>query len=305
MGQMEDLRLFVQVVEAGSISKAADRLGIAKSAVSRRLGLLEDRYSTRLIDRDPGTWAVTRTGHELLQRATRLVHDMDEIDGDFASTASVTEGPLSVSMPREFGISFLGPAIIAFKARYPQIRLTVEFDDRQVDLDRENHDLAIRISRPRDDREEAMRIGTVRHALHACQDYLARHPPITDIGDLHGHRLLNFGPARRTYWEFLSSFGKLKRVEFAPHLNSNSGQFLLNAVKAGLGIARLPDFIARDMTPADNVVRVLPEIRIPERGIYLVHAAQRRLDRRTRLFAEAMKQACLPGQPPQQAAGRR
>ena len=269
-------------------------MGIAKSAVSRRLGLLEERYNARLIDREPGTWAVTSTGQELLRRATHLVHEMDEIEGDFASTSSVIEGPLTVSVPREFGISFLNPALIAFKARYPQIRLTVDFDDRPVDLARENYDMAIRISRALDDGQDAIRIGTVRHALYASRVYLAQRAPINDVGDLQGHQFLNFGPARRAHWDFLSPSGKLKTFDFPPHLNSNSGLFLLSAVKADLGIARLPDFIVGDLNSSDAIERVLPEIAIPQWGIYLVHAEQGPLNRRMRLFAEEMKQACLP-----------
>jgi len=107
MGQMEDLRLFTVIVENHSISKAADRLNIAKSAVSRRLHLLEDRYSAKLIDRAPGRWNVTETGRELYQRALRAVHDFEEIETDFSSTHAAISGPLSVSLPREFGISIL------------------------------------------------------------------------------------------------------------------------------------------------------------------------------------------------------
>lgn len=292
MGQMEDMRLFVQVVEAGGISKAAERLGIAKSAVSRRLGLLEARYDAKLIDREPGRWDVTETGRELLQRATRLVHEMDEIEGDFVNTSAVIEGPLTVSVPREFGIAFLNPALIDFKARYPQIRLTVDLDDRKVDLNRENYDLAIRIASAPDNGHDALRIGSVRHFLFASQEYLANRPPIEAVRDLQAHQCLNFGPARRAYWEFLSPSGKPERFEFPPHLNSNSGLFLLSAVRAGLGIARLPDFIVAGTEASVGIRQVLADIAIPEWGIYLVHAEDRRLNRRMRLFADEMKRIC-------------
>ena len=107
MGKVEDLHLFTMVVEHRGIANAAARLNIAKSAVSRRLSLLEDRYSTRLIDRTPGRWEVTETGRELYQRATRAVNDFKEIETDFKSTHADISGPLTISVPREFGFLFL------------------------------------------------------------------------------------------------------------------------------------------------------------------------------------------------------
>lgn len=293
MGQIEDLRLFINVVDAAGISKAADVLNIAKSAVSRRLSLLEERYDTRLIDREPGRWEITETGRELYQRANRLVHDMDEIEGDFSNASAAVEGPLTVSVPREFGIAFLQPSILAFKTKYPQIRLTVDFSDRSVDLARENIDLAVRITGALEDGLEAERIGSVQHRLYASPRYLSDHEPVNDLCDLHDHRLLYFGSARRAYWEFQSPAGQPEKFVFQPFLNSNSGIFLLDAVRNGLGIARLPDFIVNEWDHSEDLIEVLPGTLIAEWGIYLVQSQNQRLNRRMRLFAEEMKRSCL------------
>ena len=112
MGKVEDLHLFTMVVEHRGIANAAARLNIAKSAVSRRLSLLEDRYSTRLIDRTPGRWEVTETGRELYQRATRAVNDFKEIETDFKSSHADISGPLTSSVPREFGFLFLSRLLV-------------------------------------------------------------------------------------------------------------------------------------------------------------------------------------------------
>lgn len=293
MGQLEDLRLFVRVVDAGSISKAADGMNIAKSAVSRRVALLEERYGAKLIDRSPGSWSVTDTGRELFQRAVRLVHEMDEIEGDFLSTASVIEGPLTVSLPHEFGVEFLYKTIIEFKVKHPQIQLTVEFDDRRVDLSRENFDLAIRITSGPETGLDAERIGTVKHGLFASRAYLEEGPEVNEIRNLREHQLLYYGSARRASWEFVSPSGKLEAFEFPPYLNSNSGVFLLESVKAGMGIARLPDFLVGDEDLNGSLTRVLPEAGIAEWGIYLVRPANRRVNRRMRLFSEELKRTCL------------
>lgn len=293
MGQIEDLRLFSVVVENRSISRAAEKLRIAKSAVSRRLNLLEERYGARLIDRAPGNWEVTATGRELYQRAVRVVSDVEEIEGDFTATARTLAGPLTISAPREFGLAFLKPTLIAFKERYPEIQLTVDFDDRRVDLSRENYDFAIRITSDPETTAVATRIGTTRHRLCASPAYLAQRKQPGRLNDLLDHPLLHYGPARRATWEFVGVSGKTETIEFQPTLNSNSGMFLLEAVLKGVGIARLPDFISMPAFSCGELMPVLPNLIVPEWEIFLVHAEDRRLNRRMRLFAEEMKAACL------------
>ena len=293
MGQLEDLRVYVDIVDSAGIARAAETLGIAKSAVSRRLKLLEDRYGTQLIDRDPGVWNVTDAGQELYQRAVRIVQEFDEVENDFVSSSTAVEGPLTVSVPREYGISFLNASLLDFKKRHPEIRLTVDFDDRRVDLARENIDLAIRITNEPVSTVASTKIGTVRHSLFASAEYLSSHPPLEALCDLHDHQLLYFGSARRAFWEFVSSKGKPDRFEFKPFLNSNSGLFLLSAVRAGMGIARLPDFVAAKAEEADEIIRVLPDTCIADWGIYIVHSEDRRLNRRMRLFADEMRRVCV------------
>ncbi|MGI9507972.1 MAG: LysR family transcriptional regulator [Geminicoccaceae bacterium] len=293
MGQIEDLRLFALVVENRSISRAAERLHIAKSAVSRRLHLLEERYGSRLIDRGPGVWKVTATGLELYQRALRVVNDVDDIESDFVEAAHHLAGPLMISVPRDFGIAFLNPALIAFKARYPDIQLTADFDDRTVDLSRENYDFAIRITPKIEAGVAAKKIGDSEHQLCASPAYLDTNGYPEKLGDLLKHPLLYFGTARRAAWEFVGASGKSESIEFQPSLNSNNGDFLLKAAEQGLGIARLPDFISRKAFASGSLVPILPDVTVRQWGIYLLHAEDRRLNRRMRLFAEEIEAACL------------
>jgi len=293
MGHIENLRLFVQILESGSISKAAAELNVAKSAISRRLSLLEERYETVLIERSPGSWRVTETGKELHRRAVRLIEDADELDADFVSVSADLSGPLSVSVPRDFGLGYLGGALTAFKDQYPEIALTVDFDDRVVDLSQENYDFAIRITGDIDDADDASLIGTVEHALYASPDYLAAHVTPHDLEDLRAHQLLNYGRALRASWEFVDANQKKIRIEFKPFMNSNSGQFLVDATISGLGISRLPDFLVKNARKTKSLVRVLPEVKAHRSGIYLLHQQNRHLNRRMRVFIEEIKKACV------------
>lgn len=294
MGQIEDLRLFALVVENRSISRAAEKLNIAKSAVSRRLQLLESRFGNRLIDREPGAWQVTATGRELYQRVVSVVGDIDEIVSDFTDAPQSLAGSLVISAPQDYGVAFLAPFLTAFKARYPDIQLTVDFDDRTVDLARENFDFAIRITPEPVGNVIATRIGVSRHTLCASPAYLAANGTPASLHDLAGQPLLYFGTARRAHWDFISGSGERHAIEFQPALNSNSGRFLLESALQGLGIARLPDFISAPSIASGALVQLLPDMAVPEWGIYLIHAEDRRLNRRMRLFAEEMALACMP-----------
>lgn len=291
MGQIEDLRVFVTAVDSGGIAKGADKLGVAKSAVSRRLSQLEDRYGARFIDRDPRKFELTAAGRELYQRAHRMVADADDLDADFMDGQHHLSGPLSVSVPREFGLVFLQPVLMEFVKDHPQINLTIDFDDRAVDLERENYDLAIRITPTEPDGLVAQRLGVVRHSLVASASYAAKYPLPAGPDELTDHPLLHYGSARRASWECLNN-GKHTVIEFQPEVNSNSGPFLLEATQQDMGIARLPDFIIKDALAAGALVTVLPKLDFGVSNIFVVLSANRQMNHRMRALLKRIKQNC-------------
>ncbi|MEM7563811.1 MAG: LysR family transcriptional regulator [Pseudomonadota bacterium] len=292
MGQLEDLKVFIEVVDNHGISRAAEKLHLAKSAVSRRLRRLEEKFEVRLIDRPRGHWEITAAGHEMYQRAVRLVSDSEELEADFKNQHHMLEGPLSVSVPREFGLVFLRPTITRFVELYPEIRLTVDFDDRLVDLASENYDLAIRITESLGHGLIERKLGVSNHALYASPKYVKKHGLPKNSNELDQYHLLHYGSARRAQWVFSSPSGKT-RVSFQPTLNSNSGPYLLDATLSGLGIARLPDFIASESYSKGDLVLVLPELKVAEWQISLVHTVNRQVNRRMRAFADIVEAACL------------
>lgn len=291
MGQIEDLRVFVSTIDSGGVAKGAETLGIAKSAVSRRLSQLEARYGVRLVDRDPRRFELTAAGRELYQRALRMVAEADELDADFMDGGQRLAGPLSISVPREFGLVHLQPMLMGFVADHPQINLTIDFDDRTVDLERENYDLAIRITPIEPAGFVAERLGVVRHHLVASPEFADQHALPQHPAQLPDHPLLHYGTARRASWSYLCK-GKPKTVEFQPAMNSNSGPFLREAAKHGMGIARLPDFIVSDSLASGDLVPVLPQLDLGDWGIFVVHSAGRRLNHRMRALVAQLKDSC-------------
>ncbi len=293
MGQIEDLRLFVKVVDSGGIARAAEEMNIAKSAVSRRLAQLEDRYSIRLIDRQPRVWEVTSAGQELYLRASQMVAEVNELDADFSQVGHTLMGPLSITIAREFGLAYLKPTLFKFAQDHPNIDLTVDFDDRTVDLDSENYDLAVRVTATELHGLNCRRLGATRHGLFASRGYESARGLPESIEELTDHPLLHYGPERRATWAFEHD-GKRRAVKFRPTLRSNYGTFLLDAALNDDGIIRLPLFVVDSQVQEGNLVPVLAHLKHAEYGIYVVHSSKRRLNKRMRAMMDALSKSCDP-----------
>ncbi len=289
MGQMEDLKLYVQVVEQGSISKAASILRIAKSAVSRRISILEERYSSVLIDRTPGKWEITKVGLDLYQRSRALVAEFEEVNEDFTSLHAQISGPLNISIPRDFGLNYLRQKLFEFQGKYPNIKLSIDFDDRFVDLETENYDFAIRITAQADTKYISKRIGAIRRYLCASPEYLSLNGTPQNLEDLQAHSLLHYGNTKRGNWTFQTSDRKEKSIKFSPTISSNSGQFLGEAALNNIGISMLPDFIADKYMVTGQLKTILPQYSLSPYEIYLTHLGSRRLNRRMRAFSSALE----------------
>ena len=289
MGQMEDLKLYVQVVEQGSISKAASILRIAKSAVSRRISILEERYSSVLIDRTPGKWEITKVGLDLYQRSRALVAEFEEVNEDFTSLHAQISGPLNISIPRDFGLNYLRQKLFEFQGKYPNIKLSIDFDDRFVDLETENYDFAIRITAQADTKYISKRIGAIRRYLCASPEYLSLNGTPQNLEDLQAHSLLHYGNTKRGNWTFQTSDRKEKSIKFSPTISSNSGQFLGEAALNNIGISMLPDFIADKYIDTGQLKTILPQYCLSPYEIYLAHLGSRRLNRRMRAFSSALE----------------
>jgi len=289
MGQMEDLKLYVQVVEQGSISKAASILRIAKSAVSRRISILEERYSSVLIDRTPGKWEITKVGLDLYQRSRALVAEFEEVNEDFTSLHAQISGPLNISIPRDFGLNYLRQKLFEFQGKYPNIKLSIDFDDRFVDLETENYDFAIRITAQADTKYISKRIGAIRRYLCASPEYLSLNGIPQNLEDLQAHSLLHYGSTKRGNWTFQTSDRKEKSIKFSPTISSNSGQFLGEAALNNIGISMLPDFIADKYIDTGQLKTILPQYSLSPYEIYLTHLGSRRLNRRMRAFSSALE----------------
>ncbi|MEW5770549.1 MAG: LysR family transcriptional regulator [Pseudomonadota bacterium] len=297
MDRFAEMRLFVAVVEAGSLSAAADRLGVAKSAVSRRLAELEARLGAELLHRTTRRLNLTDTGRAFFERAQRILADLEEAEQAVSQAHAEVRGRLKVALPLGFGLLHLMPLINEFLALHPAVEFDLDFNDRQIDLMQEGFDLAIRIARLPDSSLIARRLAPVRSVLCASPAYLARHGTPTRAADLAGHVALVYSNlANPGVWHYVGPDGLAASVTVPVRLRANDGGFLRRAAVAGHGLILLPSFYLGESLRAGELVPLLTDHAWPEASAYALYPPTRHLSRRVRALVDFLAER-LAGEP--------
>lgn len=253
--KFDGIEAFLAIVESGSISEAARRLGLAKSVVSERLAELEHSLGARLIQRTTRKLSLTEDGHRFMVRAQRIVHEASEAKSEMSERRGTLIGPMRISAPVGFGALHLGPAIGQFLEKHPKIELSLELDDRFVDAAAGGFDAVLRHSPVSDNRLVAKRLATSRRLMLASPSYLRRNGTPTSIEALSDHHGILYAN-RDADWRFTRD-GVWTVIR--PHcaLRVNNGLVMRDAALAGLGLTLLPTFFvhaelkARTLRPVD------------------------------------------------------
>jgi DNA-binding transcriptional LysR family regulator len=303
MGQLEDLQAFIKIVEQQSIGKAAELEGIAKSAMSRRLRQLEDRLGVELITRTTRQWSLTPEGEAYYPKVQNALNALQDATSDISDNASEVKGDIRISLPRHYGRCVLFDLLTSYARAHPDIHLEIDFDDRQVDLVAERYDLAIRVANFNDSSLIARKIDQTRHIYVASPEYIVHSKPLKTPDDLKEHNILQSGHSHRFKWN-VTQGGRDHSVTLKSALNSNDGDMLLAAAKAGLGIARLPDFLIAADLAQGALTPILAGYESAPLDVAIVYPATHHLPYRVRHFinylVKAMKEQktaseCLGG----------
>jgi DNA-binding transcriptional LysR family regulator len=286
MSQFEEMRNFIRVVEAGSISKAADQLGVAKSGVSRRLVELESRLGVRLLNRTTRRSSLTEAGQAYYQGAVKLLMDISELDSATTDSGALLKGNLRLAVPLSFGLSHLSPAIDEFLKAHPELTINIDFSDHHIDLVGQGVDLAIRIADMRDSTLQARRICPIRVMLCASPAYLAQHGVPAAPEDLKKHRVLQYDIGGGSVLRLQDRQGGEHVVQARPSIVANNGDFLRDMAMAGHGIILTPSFIAWQAVAAGDLVSIMQDYCPPRRSAYAVYPRTRYLSRRSRMFID-------------------
>lgn len=281
------LTVFVKVVELGGFARAAVRLAMSPSAVSRHVADLEAHLGVRLLNRTTRRLSLTEAGQALLARAVQLLADLEEAESAMTATAVEARGTLRLTASITFGERYLAPAIAEFVARHDQVSVEVELSDRMVDIVEEGFDLAVRIGATGSQALIARRIGATQLVCCASPGYVARHGRPAAPGDLARHRCLAYAYlAVRDAWAFRDRAGREHVVKIAGPVRANNGGFLAGIAAAGGGIALEPDFIVGDAIRDGRLVALLPDFAPPASPIYAVYPSRRHLSAKVRAFVE-------------------
>lgn len=278
---------FIRVVEVGSISGAADRMDIAKSAVSRRLKDLEGHLGVELFHRTTRRMNLTEIGRNYYHQAVRILDDLREAELATSQAHGQLRGTLKVALPMSFGLMHLGPAINDFLTLHPDIEFDLDFNDRTVDLMQEGFDLAVRVARLPDSSLIARRLATIRAVVCASPVYLEGHARPETPEDLAEHRCLVYSLIRNyETWSFVDADGRQRTTKIHAYIKASNGEYLRDAAIRGLGIVLLPTFIAHQAIERGDLVPLLTEYRQPELEVHALYPQTRHLSLRVRVFVD-------------------
>ncbi len=286
MGQLEDMSMFVRIVEAGTISLAANQMGIAKSAVSRRLAGLENRVNAQLLNRTTRKSSLTEAGKSYYHRARQILSDVGELNTGTSNSEASLVGDLKIAVPYSFGLLHLTPVITEFANMHPGLNIRLDFADRQVDLVEESIDVAIRIAELRDSSHIARKLTPINLVLCASSEYVARAGYPQKPDDLMAHENLGYVGTFASASKFIDQQGNVISIRLPVKISANNGDYLCAAAVAGLGIAPLPTFIAWREIEKGSLVRVMSSYSLPSINAYVVYPQTRHLSNRVRTFID-------------------
>jgi DNA-binding transcriptional LysR family regulator len=262
--------IFAHVVDHRSFTGAARALGLSKATVSKAVSRLEERLGASLFHRTSRTLSLTETGRALAPRAARILAEGQCAEEDAADAALSPRGLVRLAAPMTFGLERIAPALPDFFARYPDVTVDLHLDDRAVDLVEQGFDVALRIAQLPDSSLRARRLAPIARHTVAAPAYLARHGRPTHPAQLADHRCLSYTNLPTDVWRYAGADGSEIAVRPQGPLLANSGEALLHSVRAGLGIAVLPDFIIDADLAAGRLEAILTEWRWPPIALHLV-----------------------------------
>jgi DNA-binding transcriptional LysR family regulator len=287
MDRLDELKVFVTILDTGSLRAAARRLHRSAPSVTRSLAAIEERVGMRLVQRTTRHLAPTEAGRRLADRAQQLLADYGAILGEASEANPATlRGHLRVTAPTVFGRRHISPIVGSFVDLHPGIRVELVLSDRNFDLIDDGFDVAVRIGRLAESRLVARRVGEVRRILVASPDYVSRKGNPRRPGDLHRHEIVYCSVLSLPLeWRFRSK-GRDQVVRLAPRVMLNDIEASVLAVKAGRGIGRHLSYQVFDELASGALMQVLPKFDPPAFPVHLVFASARHLPLHARAFLD-------------------
>ncbi len=258
MDRFDDLATFTLVAELRSVRQAADVLGRAPSAISRRIKDLEKRLQVQLLTRTTRKIVLTGAGESFYTDARRLLDALDEAEARVSTNAQTVRGDIRITMPLSFGLTHLAPAIGDFMQEHPQVRIDADLNDRAINLIENRIDLAIRIGTLTDSTLKSRRLVPIHQVVSAAPSFWKQHGLPRTPAKLNGLPGLCYSNLASPHvWSWSNAQGKRGKVTLKPHYRASNGDALLQAAIRGMGVIRLPTFIVNEAIKAGTLQPVL------------------------------------------------
>lgn len=289
MDQIQAMRIFVRVVEAGTFTRAADSLSLPKATVTKHVQALEERLRVKLLNRTTRRVTVTPDGAAYYDRTVRLLTDLDDIEASMTNARANPRGRLRIDVGTSVAQLLIIPHLAEFHARYPDIQVDLGVSDRMVDLIGDNVDCVIRGGELSDQSLVARRIGNLEFITVAAPDYLARkgtpaHP--IEVEEKHAS-VIYFSPQTNRHYPLEFRKGEESLDISGPYqVSVNESNAYVTAIVAGLGIGQITSWQASRHLASGTLVQLLPEWTQPLLPVYVVYPPNRHLSAKVRAFVD-------------------
>lgn len=286
MNRWEGLDEFVAVAECASFAKAAERLRVSSSHISRQVAQLEDRLQARLLYRTTRKVSLTEAGHTFLSRCQRLIDEREEAFSALSDLQTTPTGLLRMTAAVTYGERFIVPLVNQFMAQYPKLAVEIELTNRTLDLVQEGFDLGIRLGRLSDSSLVATRLAPRHMYLCASPEYVARYGRPHSLSELSRHNCL-IGTSDT--WLFQQDG---REHPFKPQGNwrCNNGQAVLDATLRGFGLSQLPDYYVESALNNGQLVALLENHQPPASAVWAIYPQRKLLSAKVRLLVQALKE---------------
>lgn len=292
---LNEMAIFVHVVEAGSFTGAAKNLGLPKSTVSRKITQLEERLGIRLIQRTTRSLRLTDTGNAYYNHCARILSEIEEANIAVTQMQSTPTGTLRITAPVLFGSTVLSSLVADYMEQHPQVSIDMVLSDQKLDLVQEGIDIAFRIGQLEDSSLIGRHLGDVHAMLCASPEYLKRHGTPNHPQDLSEHTLLS--TPEWTSWSLVGPDEKETSIQVKPRLQVNDFASLYTLALSGVGIAPLPMLIAASGIRSTNLVPVLCDWPFENSPIHALYPSNRHLSAKVRSFVDFVIESVRPNPP--------
>lgn len=293
MHDLNEMAIFARVVEEGSFTRAAEKVGLPKSTVSRKISQLEERIGVRLLHRTTRQLRTTDSGASYYEYCARMVAEAEEADLLVQNMQAEPAGKIKITVPLGFGTEFFSGVVREFMQLHPKMALDIRMENKVVDLVGEDVDVAIRVADLPDSSMVARSMGTAVLMLVASPEYIAKRGTPETLGDLKDHDYIHYMDSPIE----MVGPGGIQESYFHPRLIIDDMRFSLTLVLEGGGIAAIPLMLCAEHLMEGNLVRLLPNYHFPHRSLNLVYPSRKQLSTKVLAFIDFMLEKCRPQAP--------